>query len=127
MQYLDTVVVSTTGKMHTDAPPAAQNLAATATIVLGSTPPVSAQTARIITAPRPVATPVPALPYEQTLSDLGDRLLWIGGLGEEIQDLAKGAANPRLADAVTNLRDSIGETRELHRKLQALLAAAPRQ
>ncbi len=64
-----------------------------------------------------------AADYDTTLADLGDRLSWLNGLVEEIQQQANttGSANPRLNEVAHMLAESMGEALTLHQNLQAQL------
>ena len=65
--------------------------------------------------------------YEQTLLDLGDRLSWLNGLVEEIQEQAGtgggGVTTPSRVTEIANMMgESMSEALALHRALQAQLA-----
>ena len=57
--------------------------------------------------------------YENTLADLGDRLSWLNGLVEEIQEQAttSGATNTRLHEIAHMMGESMSEALALHRSL----------
>lgn len=63
--------------------------------------------------------------YERTLADLGDRLSWLNGLVEEIQEQAasSSSANPRLNEIAHMMGESMSEAVTLHRALSELLEA----
>lgn len=75
----------------------------------------------------PAATVAPeadgAPGYQATLADLGDRLSWLNGLVEEIQQQANatGGANPRLNEVAHMLAESMSEALALHQSLQTQL------
>jgi hypothetical protein len=68
----------------------------------------------------PVAS---AAPYTQTLTDLGDRLSWLNGLVEEIQEQASasGVAGTRLTEIAQMMGESMSEAMALQRRLQEQL------
>jgi hypothetical protein len=112
LQALATQIIPPAVTLREATQPAAAAMAAQA-----------AQPVRIDTIPMPRAPRAAAPAYEQTLADLGDRLSWLGALVEDIQQETKGTANPRLAELTGTLAESMGEVRELQRKLGELLAA----
>mgnify|MGYP006273982257 CR=1 FL=1 len=61
--------------------------------------------------------------YQSTLADLGDRLAWLNGLVEEIQQqaTASGSANPRLNEVAHMMTESMSEALALHQSLQTQL------
>lgn len=118
---METMVISPTGRMRTGSMPGLNELAAATPINAISAPPVSTDTVRLVTTPR-VSAPPPVPSHEPILADLGDRLLWIGSLIVEIQEQTRDAANPRLAEIASTLAESMGEARDLHRRLRELLA-----
>ena len=65
--------------------------------------------------------------YEHTLTDLGDRLAWINGLVEEIQQQtsagSSAAINARLTEIAQMLGESMSEAIALHQRLQEQLEA----
>ena len=87
------------------------------------TPPAQTATAATVAA---AGTQASAPAYEHTLTDLGDRLSWLNGLVEEIQEQASstGAANARLTEIAQMMGESMSEAIALHRSLQQQLDAA---
>ncbi len=76
-----------------------------------------------------IIPPPPAPPaLEQTLADLGERLLWMHGLVEEIQQQAASAdnagafASTRVAEIAQMMGESVGEALALQRALKQQLA-----
>ncbi len=110
---LDTQIVPATGDAH-GATPATPPLT---TSDSGPISPISMDTIPMPAAPR--AAPG----FEQTLADLGDRLSWIVGLVEEIQQQPHSAANPRFTELAGTMAESVNEARDLHRTLCEQLAA----
>ena len=97
---------------------AARELARSARLATPLAPVGSNATAEV-----PAAEPVAA--YQQTLGDLGDRLSWLNGLVEEIQQqaAANGAAGTRLNEIAHMMGESMNEVLTLHRDLSDKLAA----
>jgi chemosensory pili system protein ChpA (sensor histidine kinase/response regulator) len=62
-------------------------------------------------------------PYQQTLSDLGDRLSWLNGLVEEIQQQTAGTAGTRVSEIAHMMGESMNEVLNLHRDLREKLDA----
>lgn len=105
LEEMETLLISTTALYHHNPPQAAPAVDA------------AAQTQRLS-----AAQPPSAATAEQTLADLGDRLTWLAGLVEEIQQAAKGSAHARLAELARTLSDSMGEALALQRRLRDTLA-----
>ena len=65
--------------------------------------------------------------YETTLNDLGERLSWLNGLVEDMQEQASasGTVNARLNEIALMMGESMSEAISLHRTLQEQLAAKP--
>lgn len=116
------MLISATGRMHTNVQPAVAALAATplAPAVHDVAAPVSTNTMRITTVPQMVAQ---VSASTQTLTDLGERLTRMGELADEIRRETQGSPNLRLAKTAHTLNDSMREAQTLHQKLRELLAA----
>ena len=76
---------------------------------------IPVETALITTASAPA--------YETTLADLGDRLSWLTGLVEEIQEQANAGAagNARITEIAHMMAESMSEAAALHLSLQTQL------
>ena len=76
---------------------------------------IPVETALITTANAPA--------YETTLADLGDRLSWLTGLVEEIQEQANAGAagNARITEIAHMMAESMSEAAALHLSLQTQL------
>ena len=81
--------------------------------------------AQLAAAAPAVATRASVPTYEHTLADLGDRLSWLSGLVEEIQEQASssGAANTRLMEIAQMMGESMSEAIALQRVLREQLEA----
>ena len=79
-----------------------------------------------LAAAAPAAATQASVPtYEHTLADLGDRLSWLSGLVEEIQEQAasSGAAHTRLMEIAQMMGESMSEAIALQQVLREQLDA----
>ena len=81
------------------------------------------QRSMAITTTMAKTTPTVAPHYEQTLNDLGDRLSWLKGLVEEIQQQTAGTAGMRAGEIAHMMGESMSEVLNLHRALRDKLGA----
>lgn len=101
----------------------------------GSQPPAAAALASAAEAPptsvvpaepaSPTPSPADAPLYEFTLADMGDRLLWLNGLVDEIQEQAAAGSKgtERLMEIAHMMAESMTEALTLHRTLKDQLQA----
>ncbi len=85
----------------------------------------AATTAATSAVPVASESPSPAVAFENTLADLGDRLAWLNGLVDEIrtQSATHAGANVRLQEIAHMMQESMAEASALHRTLSDQVAA----